>query len=172
MGGGVGMSSQTGEGSTFRFTLRLAALPPAPPVALETPMQPPLAGLNAKVLLAEDNPVNQLVLGRMLELLGCSVDVVGDGKAACEAAASRRYDLVLMDLHMPLMDGFEATACIRTRPENASRAAPIVALTAAVLPQDRERCAGAGMNDFIRKPVTLARLRSCIAAQLAPGVRN
>ena len=172
MGGEVGVASRPGEGAVFWFTLTLAA----PGGAVPDPVAPawpgePLAPLHARVLLAEDNPVNQLVVLRMLELLGCSVDVVDDGQAACEAVARESYDLVLMDLHMPRMDGFEATRRIRADASAARSGVPIVALSAAALPEDRERCAEAGMNDFISKPVNLAGLRSCIAAQLKAASR-
>ena len=174
MGGEVGVASRPGDGAVFWFTLTLAAPsgpdPAEAPDAPDAPGQPP-APLHAKVLLAEDNPINQLVLQRMLEVLGCSVEVVEDGLAACEAAAAARYDLVLMDLHMPRLDGFEATRRIRASADAASRDVPIVALSAAALPEDREQCALAGMNDFISKPVNLARLRSCIAAQLNAAPR-
>ena len=169
MGGEVGVASRPGGGSTFWFSLWLAVAeaPTAPPdVAADT------AGLDAAVLLAEDNPVNQLVLQRMLELLGCRVDTVGDGQAAVAAAAARHYDVVLMDLHMPVMDGFQATERIlATASRNGATPPPIVALSAAVLPEDRRRSAASGMVDFISKPVGLERLRSCIAAQL-PGRRR
>ena len=167
LGGEVGMHSRSGAGATFWFELRFALTGPAP---LEAPA--PLAAhaqqapLDARILLVEDNPVNQLVVVAMLELLGCRVDVADDGVAACEAAAALRYDVVLMDLHMPRMDGLSATACIRADAAGASRTTPIVALSAAALPEDRARCAAAGMADFISKPVDLARLRECLAAQL------
>jgi CheY-like chemotaxis protein len=119
------------------------------------------------VLVAEDNRVNQLVIGRMLERLGHSVILCGDGGAAVAAVEAERPDLVLMDVQMPEMDGFAATAAIRaleaTRP--GSWRLPIVALTAFAMKGDRERCVAAGMDDYLAKPIrrdelvlTLARL--------------
>ena len=168
LGGEVGVLSRSGAGATFWFELPFALEQPGVvDAAREDAAAPPEPPLDARILLVEDNPVNQLVVLAMLELLGCRVDLADDGLAACEAAAAQRYDLVLMDLHMPRMDGLTATACIRADAAGASRATPIVALSAAALPEDRARCAAAGMVDFIAKPVDLARLRQCIAAQLA-----
>ena len=168
LGGEVGVLSRSGAGATFWFELPFALEQPgAIDAGREVAAARPEPPLDARILLVEDNPVNQLVVLAMLELLGCRVDLADDGLAACEAAAAQRYDLVLMDLHMPRMDGLTATACIRGDAAGASRATPIVALSAAALPEDRARCAAAGMVDFIAKPVDLARLRECIAAQLA-----
>ena len=171
LGGAVGVESRSGAGATFWFELRFALAGPAP---LESPTtlaaHAPPAPLDARILLVEDNPVNQLVVLAMLELLGCRVDVADDGLAACEAAAAQRYDVILMDLHMPRMDGLAATARIRADATGASRNTPIVALTAAALPEDRARCTAAGMADFISKPVNLPRLRECLAA-LLPAVQ-
>jgi len=107
-----------------------------------------------RVLLAEDNVVNQRVARRMLERLGCSVDVVGDGRAAVEAASRDHYDLILMDVQMPEMEGFAATGEIRRRGTET----PVVAMTAHALQGDRERCLAAGMNDYLTKPVRLEAL--------------
>jgi CheY-like chemotaxis protein len=107
-----------------------------------------------RVLLAEDNVVNQRVARRMLDRLGCSVDVVGDGRAAVEAASRGHYDLILMDVQMPEMEGFAATSEIRRRGSDT----PVVAMTAHALNGDRERCLAAGMNDYITKPVHLEAL--------------
>jgi PAS domain S-box-containing protein len=117
-----------------------------------TPTERPLQGIH--VLLAEDNEVNQEVARELLLDAGCSVEVVGNGKLASEAAAARRYDIVLMDCQMPEMDGFEATATIRRREkENGSPRQPIIALTANAVEGDRERCLSAGMDNYVTKPI-------------------
>ncbi|MEO7150735.1 MAG: ATP-binding protein [Burkholderiaceae bacterium] len=168
MGGEVGVTSRSGAGATFWLRLRLAIATEGGATGRSTETAPTTPEpVHARVLLAEDNTVNQLVLQRMLELLGCRVDVVGDGRAACAAAATQHYDVILMDLHMPSMDGLQATGWIRATPDGASRRTPIVALSAAALPEDRARCADAGMADFISKPVSLARLRHCLVTQIA-----
>ena len=107
-----------------------------------------------RVLVAEDNTVNQLVAVRLLERLGCRVDVAGNGAEAVQMAARLPYSLIFMDCHMPEMDGFEATLEIRRREsELGLTATPIVALTASVLQEDRDRCASTGMDGIIGKPV-------------------
>ncbi len=110
-----------------------------------------LAGV--RVLLVEDNPVNQKVAAKMLDKLGCSVDLAENGAVALERYDSGRYALVLMDLSMPIMDGLEATRLIRLRETQTGRRVPIVALTANAMEGDRERCIGAGMDEYLTKPV-------------------
>jgi len=120
----------------------------------------------AHVLVAEDNLVNQRVAMRMLEKLGCQVDLALNGQEAIERLAQRDYDLVFMDCQMPVLDGYEATAAIRTSSHGVS-GVPIVAMTAYALAGDRERCLAAGMTDYVSKPIDAAQLREVLARHVA-----
>ncbi len=107
-----------------------------------------------RVLVAEDNPINQKIVRIMLQKAGCEVLAVDDGNMAVEAVQSNPFDLVLMDLHMPQLDGLQATRRIRDLTSRV-REVPIIALTASAFSDDRDRCLAAGMNDFITKPIKL-----------------
>ncbi len=153
MGGTVGVESEQGRGSTFWFQVMLEK---SAVVAASTIEQQPRGRrrYSARVLVAEDNRINQIVVQQMLQKLGCRVDVAADGVEALESVSRQRYDLIFMDCHMPNVDGYEATRRIRAR-EASARAArtPIVALTAGALVEDREKCFAAGMDDHLGKPV-------------------
>jgi CheY-like chemotaxis protein len=127
------------------------------PAALHTRAEPRLAA-GPRVLVAEDTTINQLVARRMLERLGCHVDVVSNGVEALDALASIPYALVLMDVQMPEMDGFEATAQIRHRESQSGRHTSIVAMTANAMAGDRDRALAAGMDDYLSKPIRVGDL--------------
>ena len=133
----------------------------APPT---TPGPGPVA---LRILLAEDNVVNQMVAQRLLHNLGHYVDIAGDGQEAVEAVLKRDYDVVLMDIHMPHLDGLDATRAIRSRIP-AARQPQIIAMTASSLPEDRRACTEAGMNGYLLKPVRMADLVDSLHA-LLPG---
>jgi CheY-like chemotaxis protein len=108
---------------------------------------------DTRVLVAEDNPVNQTLVRRLLEKRGYSIVVVGDGRAALSALEQNNFDIVLMDVQMPDMDGFAATAVIREREQASGRHIPIVAMTAHALKGDPERCLAEGMDAYVSKPI-------------------
>ena len=129
------------------------------------------ADLKGKVLLAEDNPVNQKVAVLMLEKMGLRVDVASDGREALDAIKQRKYDLVLMDCQMPEMDGYQATIEIR-KLENEGERIPVIAMTANALEGDREKCLQVGMDDYIPKPVRKDNLEAVIKKWLKKGKRG
>ena len=106
-----------------------------------------------KILLAEDNRVNQLLVVRLLQARGHEVMVVGDGQAALDALEEQSFDLILMDIQMPEMDGLEATRILREREQKGHRPAPIIAMTAHAMKGDRDKCIEAGMTGYISKPI-------------------
>jgi signal transduction histidine kinase/ligand-binding sensor domain-containing protein/CheY-like chemotaxis protein len=171
MGGTIGLDSEPGRGSSFWFTVDCA-------VAVRSLLVAPLieqsenamcaAQSRARVLVVEDNPINQKVAVHLLSRLGYSSEVAGHGAEAIEMVQGNSYDLVLMDCQMPIMDGFEATKAIR-RSEQRFVHVPIVALTASVLPGQRAKCLAAGMNDYLAKPVRKDALDAMLKLWLSPA---
>ena len=166
MGGQLDVESTPGQGSTFSFVLPLGIADAhcMAPVSRSIP-QParPLA-----VLLAEDGPVNQLLVKRLLEKAGHTVTVVETGVQAIEAVAGSDFDVVLMDIQMPEMDGLDATMRIRAGEKNGRRL-PVIALTAHAMEADRERCLAAGMDGYISKPISPDALFTLLADHTGDG---
>jgi signal transduction histidine kinase/CheY-like chemotaxis protein len=163
--GKIGFSSRPNRGTTFWFEIPFdAGASSAPEPATQTARDFKLDS-GKKILLAEDNEINQLVAVKQLETLGNTVDVVANGDEALAAIEANDYALVLMDCQMPGLDGIEATRRIRARGFDRD-GLPIIALTAHVFEQDRERCLDAGMNDFLSKPLSLERLSSVLSKYL------
>lgn len=175
MGGAIGVESRSGAGSTFWFTCRFEIYPyPLPDKTPTGPIRPfvhSLAG-PVKVLLAEDNSINQEIGSAMLESLGCKVVLAESGTEAIEAFGKETFDLVLMDCQMPEMDGYEATRIIRQKEQQADRSdsgrkrSCIIALTANALMGDKEKCLAAGMDDYLAKPFTIHQIHTVMSRWL------
>jgi two-component system CheB/CheR fusion protein len=172
MGGEIGVESGPSQGSAFWFTIAFEASDmtaadspdsPAGGLALAEPLHNE-ANKALRILVAEDNHINRLVLRTLLEKLGYTAETVLNGEEAVDALTKRTYDLVLMDCEMPVMDGYEATRQIR---EGSSSRVPIIAVTAHAMSGDRDRCIQSGMDDFISKPVDMQLLKQVLAKWFA-----
>ncbi len=167
MGGEIGVRSTVGEGATFWFSLRLSkaggsksSAPPSSARILHCLRSP-------RILLVEDNRVNQRIARAQLQKIGCHVDMVDDGAEALAAWQSLKPDLIFMDCHMPEVDGFAATSQIRAIEKGgAAPRIPIIALTANAMDSDRHRCLESGMDDYVTKPVSLEELREALVKNL------
>ncbi|MGM0594712.1 MAG: response regulator [Pseudomonadota bacterium] len=161
MGGELALSASSDQGSTFTVTLEL-------PLACEgrsessAPERPTPLDRTLTILLAEDNPINSKVAQTLLEQEGHRVELAQNGTEALDLLRRNHFDLVLMDLHMPVMDGIEATRCIRQLDDPAKARIPVIALTANIMQEERERCLEAGMDNFLAKPFTPEKLEDMI----------
>ena len=181
MGGEVGVSSKPGSGTRFWFKVPADVVSGQQVNAAVRYALPPNAdplgwggALQGHILVAEDNPINAMVMRSFAERLGLTMALVGDGQKALDAltqsAGGKLPDLVLMDLHMPVMDGYTATERIRLWEVAQKRPRiPIIALTADAFEEDRQRCLASGMDDFLSKPIAIGVLRSVLAKWLAAG---
>jgi CheY-like chemotaxis protein len=152
------LAAQSGAPSLTQAPLRAGGTPEA--------MAPP-----QRILLAEDNPVNQQLAVRLLQKMGHTVVLSVNGREALRALEKEAFDLILMDVQMPEMDGFAATAAIREQEMTTSRHIPIIAMTARAMKGDREKCLEAGMDDYVSKPIHRKELNEVIARNL-PGART
>ncbi len=175
MGGRMWMESEAGQGSNFHFMARFGR-PAGSSVRIAVPRPQSLAQAVAgslRILVAEDNPVNQKVITGLLERRGHLVTVVSNGREAVDATQKQAFDVVLMDVQMPEMDGFEATAAIRGNEQGSGRRLHVVALTASAMVGDREKCLAAGMDDYVSKPINTAQLYDALnVAAKAKGRRS
>jgi len=164
MGGEIGVDTAIGEGSTFHFTINCEILPPS---ALADSGDGPAVERHLsedrvlRVLLVEDNDTVREVIRVLLVGMGCLVDVVGDGEQAVAAVGRESYDVVLMDIQMPIMSGLEATEKMRSMKELRKRPY-IIALTGHALPEHRMRCLEAGMDDYLAKPIRFKDLKAAV----------
>jgi signal transduction histidine kinase/ActR/RegA family two-component response regulator len=175
MGGSIGVESQPGGGSLFWFTVLLTKAGPAAEIVSAKVASSAEAALtarfrNARILLAEDEPLAQDMLGAMLDDVGLTMDIAKDGIQAVAMAEATDYDLILMDVQMPNLNGTHATRAIRALP--GRQQTPIIAVTANAFAEDRARCLDAGMNDYLSKPIGMELLFETLHKWLkvrAPG---
>lgn len=173
MGGDIGVDSRESHGSTFWFAVTLkeggsTAVTSEKEVTPETQA----SAQRLRLLVAEDNSVNQMIVSKMIEKLGHKATIVANGQEALEVLQLAPYDMVIMDCQMPELDGYEATRRIRQLSQENLRKIPVIAMTAHAMTGDREKCLECGMNDYVTKPTKIMDLRSAIERCLNLIIRN
>jgi signal transduction histidine kinase/ActR/RegA family two-component response regulator len=169
MGGGIGVDSRPAIGSTFWF--ELPARRPAAAVVTAPGVGQPAETLRGRVLLVDDHVMNRQLGETLLRLMGCEVDLAESGEAAVAAASEQLYDVILMDVHMPRMDGLQAARAIRALDRPGAKA-PIIAMSADVMPRNIEQCLQAGMVDHIAKPVQMSVMHEVLRRWMPRQVRS
>ncbi|HEY3443392.1 MAG TPA: PAS domain S-box protein [Paludibaculum sp.] len=172
MGGRLYVSSEECNGSAFAFTIQIPVATGGEPVGGEPSTIPARSQAGLRVLVAEDNAINQRLILRMLDRAGHAATLVGTGREAVEAVELNSFDLVLMDVQMPDLDGIQATVQIRDRESAQDTHLPIIAMTAHAMPGDRERCLAAGMDAYLSKPLRFDSLISAIESMVSAVVEN
>jgi len=177
MGGSIWVESEPGRGSTFHFSARFGVVTEMSGAgesvnklakAIVADSGP---GTDLRILLAEDNPVNQRLASKLLEKRGHHVTVTATGRGALERIQDEAFDVVLMDVQMPDMDGLEATARIREWEKSTGKRTPIIALTAHSMKGDRDRSLAAGMDTYVTKPFDINRLIEVVESTARGGIR-
>jgi CheY-like chemotaxis protein len=163
MGGSVRVESVEGQGSTFHFSAKFQITDGKSVSSRQENRDIRRTGKKLNILIAEDNAIGQLMLARLLEKEGHRVTIVSDGGAVMEALSTSGFELILMDIQMPELDGLQVTRKVRAMEKESGRHVPIVAMTAHATEADKQRCREAGMDDFVSKPIDVRDLLQVVA---------